>query len=443
MNAKKSTKARVNLGSSLVYRQQSPSGGYCKAWYLKISMRGQSPWIKATEHLLCSACLDFPRDQKLSAVRGNCACKKPALERAATVLAAETAAVLERRKSPREEAVERRGALTWGEVEPVWLANGPVASRKAIWGKARLMVEQLSGKAMGPQALADWTWSDCLNWAHLRQVYAARFGDEEVGAGSDELPEALRKRVSRDAKRKLEVGRWTALRADLKAGKLGSPLVTSQVLKVNTTIKSYFGAMRNIIGSYSRQVHLRTLSLPPMTDVLEGEISLPSPKGHAEIPEAAYARMYGAVSMLKSEDEQMWLVGQMLWRFGLRPIEVWMARSDWLEETNGVHVLVIKNRQDGYVYESGARKGLTAELKARHRSIERRYRVPADVLEVMRRLMIPGGSPLGLSYDCGGSKAGGTRAQRLDSPLAAGRRGDSHELPAEAFRWSLHSGSLG
>ena len=344
-------------------------------WKVKLHFPGKPDWMRSSEVAICGACLAVPASERVTKVRPDCKCRAGAVLRAEGWLAEERNAYWERVKSPRDLAVEQRDAVRWGEVKPVWMANAPVASREATWNRLRLMIEQTTGLPLDGQVVADWTWPLFLDWAQMRQEFARRW------------PEGVPDEVKDP---------WAVLRADLKAGVLPA-LVTNRVMEVNTTIKGYLRAARNVVGNKSRSVHLRSLGaeLPPMTDFLSGRTDLPSPIGHVEIPPEVYAKMYAAAEALKAEDEQLWLVNQLLWRFGLRPIEVWLARDNWVEMDGEVPVLVLKNRGDEYVYESGYKKGQASELKARHRAIVRRYKIPADVWEVMQRVRVPEGSLLG------------------------------------------------
>lgn len=374
-SARSKSKPVLNVGSFLLYRApRTGVGGWKPNWMVKLRFPGKADRNRTSDFQICALCQAVPRGESVTKARPSCGCREGALAMAQAWLDDERAALMQQRRSQWDQVLEERDVLRWSDVQPVWMANAPVASRAATWNRLRLLVEQSTGLPMDGQRVDALTWPVFLDWAQMRQEFARRW------------PEGAPVEVKDP---------WALLRADLRGGKLPA-LVTNRVMEVNTTIKGYLRSARNVVGAKARSVHLRSLPLPAMTDFLEGRLDLPSPMGHVEIPPEVYARMYAAAEVLRGEDEQLWLVNQLLWRFGLRPIEVWLARSNWVEMDGDVPVLVLKNRADEYIYESGYKKGQGSELKARHRAIVRRYRIPGDVWEVVRRVMVPGGSLLGV-----------------------------------------------
>jgi integrase len=112
-------------------------------------------------------------------------------------------------------------------------------------------------------------------------------------------------------------------------------------------------AVRNVASLFTRRMldlKFAGLVLPPLTDLRE----LPKLKvevhGFQPWPAGVYEGMQAASEVMRTEQPELWLVNAMLRRLGLRDMELYMARREWIEveATTGRAWLVIKNRGSEY-----------------------------------------------------------------------------------------------
>ena len=112
-------------------------------------------------------------------------------------------------------------------------------------------------------------------------------------------------------------------------------------------------AVRNVASLFTRRMvdlKFAGLVLPPLTDLRE----LPKLKvevhGFQPWPAGVYEAMQAASELMRTEQPELWLVNAMLRRLGLRDMELYMARREWIEveAATGRAWLVIKNRGSEY-----------------------------------------------------------------------------------------------
>jgi integrase len=374
-------KSKLNRGSVCIFRAKASGGGFKKNWMMKLKWPDKPDRLRSSEYGVCPLCLTEERPTK---TRESCRCQVPAREVAEGWLDDERVAFEAGRSSARDMELAEKAVLRWKEVKPVYLANGP-ASAKDNWERLEAIVEEVTGKPLGDQPVTVPTWPQFLDWVQMRQEYFRRGWSKRGGVPVEvKYP-------------------WAALRADLKGGRLPA-IDKDAVVAGNTTIKGYLNAARAVLGGTSRSEYLRHLQLPPMEGFWDGRVcklSLPSPVGHREMDAERYKAMYEAAEVLMGTDLRLWVIVQMLWRFGCRPCEVSSARCSWIEHDAEGPMFVIRNRYDEPLRDSGKWKGQVFKVKAKSRAVVRRLRIAPDLWAAMQAIMTPGadgyGSLLGAS----------------------------------------------
>lgn len=358
---------------------------YFPAWKVKLSFPGGKQEFATSCEAICGDCLAVDMASSPVRARPDCWCQERAHTFAKALLQNRARAWQGERLDALNSWQMRKAEPTCEKVKEVYLSNVPVRGRENYAKNVQRwwsILEEATGKAADGQRVGVLTWDLTLDWVQMRQEYHRR-GWSVRGA---QLPDDVK-------------DPWVTLRELLKAKKL-PPIDKETVSAGNTTIKSYIRAARAVLGQTSRSEYLRGLEIPALTDFLTSKIKLPSPKGHKEIDAADYRAMYEAAPTLRDEDEPRWVVMQMLWRFGCRPIEVWHSKPDWIEHDEEGPFFVLKNRpeqgftmaddeeeSDGDDDEESETRPFAFQLKARERAIERRLRIAPDLWEAMQRVM--------------------------------------------------------
>lgn len=409
---------------------------YKPAWMVKLTLPGHVQKVKSSLYQICKPCLMVAEDESPTKLRPKCGCMDDAHSFARDWLESEVEIWDSSRRAKLNEWRADKVVPTWREVAELYMLNVPLLGKDNYQrniDRLFAIIEEATGFPADDQPVTVLTWELFLDWVQLRQAFhlcgASKRGGEQGTeearlrteikelkrlrvktpalvdlrkkykslrgidqsnarcAVLDEL-KAERGRVVSERARLLEAAkmrllklpsqRWAMLRAELKARRL-PPIDKNTVCPGNTTIKSYLNAARAVLGPTGRSEYLRGLELPPLTDFMTGKVKLPSPRGHQEIEAGAYARMYEAAARLKGENLKLWVVNQMLWRFGCRPCEVPAARLGWIEHDKEGPMFVLKNRPEE-----------DFRLKARERSIVRRLRIAPDLWAAMREVATEG-----------------------------------------------------
>lgn len=365
-------KTRLTVGSYCLLRQKvdakrwidgDVASKYKPAWMVKLRLPGNVQKVASSAYAICEKCLAVPEDESPARVREKCGCLEPAHRFARDWLEREVTTWDEGRLANLNAWRQRKADLLCREVAECYKGNVPLSGRANYLRNLDrwfAIIEETTGRAADEQAVTVTTWNLFLDWAQMRQEFHRR-GWSKRGGVPAEVKDP-----------------WAVLRADLKARRL-PPIDKETVCAGNTTIKSYLNAARAVLGPTGRSEYLRGLEMPPLTDFMTGKVKLPSPRGHQEIEAGAYARMYEAAARLKGENLHLWVVNQMLWRFGCRPCEVPAARLGWIEHDKEGPMFVLKNRHEE-----------DFRLKARERSIVRRLRIAPDLWAAMREVATEG-----------------------------------------------------
>ena len=379
-------KQRITVGGFFLVRQKRPelqwvegdvSSRYFPAWRVKLSLPGGVQRMLSSALGICPKCLAVPADKTPTKERPSCGCQVEARRFGQAALEAELAVWHDERMTALGSWRLRSAGVTNAKVRETYEANVPMSGRKnylknvSRWWS---IMEEALGRDPGPLSPSVLTWELALDWIQMRQEFYRRGWSRRGGVPADIADP------------------WAVLRAELKAKRL-PPIDKASVSEGNTTIKGYINAARAVLGPTSRSEYLRGIELPDLSSFMEGKIKLPSPKGHREIEPDHYHAMYEAAPALAAEDPALWVVLQMLWRFGCRPIEVWHATPDWIEHDAEGPIFVLKNRpEQGFVIseEDEEEKPFGFALKARDRAIERRLRIAPDLWKVMQGIQTAG-----------------------------------------------------
>jgi hypothetical protein len=137
-------------------------------------------------------------------------------------------------------------------------------------------------------------------------------------------------------------------------------------------------AIRNVCSLFTkRMVALKFagLVLPSLTDLRELPRLKVEVHGFQQWPAGVYEQMQAASEVMRTEQPELWLVNAMLRRLGLRDMELFMARREWIEVNESwggdgmgpplVRAwLVIKNRGSEYkLLKHGRARKLELDVK--------------------------------------------------------------------------------
>lgn len=319
----KSRTARFTL-----YRQTKPRGRWKASdrpehdpnWIVSLALPGaKRRRVTAENYEICAPCLAIAGNPVEG--RPNCDCQKAVKKWASELLETELHLLRTGEIQKLQEIRAPKRLAPIARVAEVYELRGP-KDANARTAALRSIVEQATGKRLEDCQWSELTRSLLMTWAEIRQE-AGRRG--WLGLGKRSLPD----------------DGWPKLREAYKVGTLPA-LDKSAVLQANTTIQSYWTQAKSIFGADSRTVILRELMLPDCTpgtaffDFLKTSFKdLRTPKGHKEFPAEVYEQLWNAAESLKEHNLALWVVGQLLWRTGMRPIEILRAAPAWLSADAG------------------------------------------------------------------------------------------------------------
>ncbi len=161
------------------------------------------------------------------------------------------------------------------------------------------------------------------------------------------------------------------------------------ITKGNTTILSMAAKARSVLGPDSRDDYLKPLRERFPREAVrawwETKIRVKKPDGRFNLSRDVYEAMWQRLPVLKQDDPQVWALIRLHWTTGMRPVESQAARVGWLEvDATGAVLIVIKNRLD-----EGYRMKDSTTLQ------ERPWPLPADLVEMLPRLVSAQGALLG------------------------------------------------
>lgn len=159
----------------------------------------------------------------------------------------------------------------------------------------------------------------------------------------------------------------------------------------NGTIRSTMRKAKSVLGQESQDSYLKPLRDKMPVDGsfvrwLHTKVSVRTLDHRFDVAPEVYAAMWESLPALKVDDPQVWALIRLHWTTGVRPIEAAAARTTWLEQdpATGAVLLVVRNRP-----------GEGFSLKDRDSKQARPWPLPADLLELLPRLAVPGGSLFG------------------------------------------------
>jgi len=331
---------------------------YGPNWMIKFYLPGERSIVKMgpdkVRFRVCAACLAVPHGMMPAVVRAECSCQVAPRRWAKAVMAAR-AAMAERSELDRWEEMLRPVKWTpFNEVLARYEQMGPVDAKKRVQ-YLRTIISVPTGKTDAAMGWEDLTKAVCFEFAELWQE-AGRRGWLARG---DMPPTGWRQLRALRAREPWAVDRRT-------------------VMACNTSIKGYLASAKSVFNAMSRDNVLRGLLIPPLTEFLETRVGVKIPRGHRAFSREDYLAMMNALPALKAERPALWLVNQLLMRFGLRPEEVWPIRRHWMDELSDDGVkrtrLSIINRPE---------EGI--EIKAGPDAAERRVWVPEEMLQVIEQ----------------------------------------------------------
>jgi hypothetical protein len=346
----------MNVGSYAIVRQpkarsrwktEQPEFEPC--WVVRFRIPGQSVKVESSRLGICALCL--AETSNPTTTRERCRCLIPVRQWADAKLKAMGRLWHEGRIEELERVTARRVSVTIGKLADTFAANIPKGGFQwrylsALWIILRetLGVEEAAARRLPVTVL---TLQLAVDWMTVRWHHNAERGKPEARS-------------------------WEQLRAALKGGQLAAPPrnVTSAG---NYTINGLLTQVRALIGDTSRTHYLRGIDLPALS--FSQSKGLVAARGqHRALDGSVVAEIYAsAEEALATGDRDFWVAVQLTSRYGLRPIEVLAARTNWIERRDdGEYMLHIRNRQDEQFSQ-----------KARARAVDAQYSVPAEVAEVL------------------------------------------------------------
>lgn len=353
--------ARANVGSFCLVRQPYPKSRwsnpavpeYAPNWIVSLWMPGaKAPQKRSSQHEICAPCM---KAIKPNEERPDCRCRRPANEFAGNWLKTERERWTGERTERIQGARRPKDTVMLSAVFDLYKEHGPQEREKEA-REARYLLEQATGtrfEDMTLDLLLDRPRELILKWAAMRQAYAER-GWSMRG---ETRPPA-------DA--------WAQLRADWAAGTIRKTPDRDTVRPVNTTITSHLRSLKQIFSKTSRTNYLPGLDLPPTPKLAEVVLALPCRRGFCMIAPETYRLMHEGMEKLKADDFTLWTALQLQGSVGVRTKELMAIKPHWLERTGGETFVVLKNRPEEGFY-----------LKARHRAVTRRIRLPQHVVQAL------------------------------------------------------------
>lgn len=163
------------------------------------------------------------------------------------------------------------------------------------------------------------------------------------------------------------------------------------VTTANGTIQSTMRKAKAVLGQLSQDNYLKPLRDRFPVDGgfvrwLKTKVSVRTLDGRFDLDPDVYQAMWDGLPALKMDDPQVWALVRLHWTTGVRPCESEFARTTWLEmePESGRVLIVIRNRpEDGFTMKDDTTKQ------------SRPWPLPADLVEMLPSIAIPGGSIFG------------------------------------------------
>ncbi|MHB1082994.1 MAG: hypothetical protein ACYC67_26595 [Prosthecobacter sp.] len=338
-------------------------------WVIKFYLPGQAPKVKSGPDKvvfpICPKCLALPLDKGgVWDDDAKCKCLQWPRKWATEFLKTQTHLLM---TGALQELEKLRNPVQWTplkKVLEVYEERGPDDANKRA-NYLRKIIEVPTGKAGEQMTWEDLTKARCFEFAALWQA-AGRQGWLERGVMPADGWARLRADMARPA-------------GDVEPERLVRAVDAKAAMKCNTSIRNYMNAAKSIFGQWSRDNYLAGLQIPPLEDFLSTKVKVQLTKGHREFSRADYLAVMDALPDLKKNNPRVWLVNQMLMRFGMRPEEVWPSRPCWLEKQGEgkkqrTRIKIINREDEGFT------------LKAGEDATERMIWVPVEMLAVMEQV---------------------------------------------------------
>lgn len=420
------------IGAFNIFRQAKPKKRwkdpnrpeYDPNWVVEFRLPGEPPKRESSRLPLCDKCLaeeKNPVETRADCRIANCLTDA---RRWAEARLAELGGQWKQGRIEPKRAV-RSSRLMLVEVLTLYRAKGPEDKEEG----ARLfeqVITRTTGRPIETVAVDELIPAWWRDWARMYQEYARR---------------------GWTAKGKAPKDAWAQLRASLPS----LPVLDYDTPSTaNTTIRSVMAKVKSVVGPESRSRYLVDLEgrwpLASLEEWRKTKISVLTPDTTFQIAPEVYAKMHKDHPKEKARDLQLWLFLAILWQTGLRPGELVAATTDWLEvadipatdkdgkplpPTRQVY-LVVKNRQGSF------------KLKSRRSKQECVWPLSPEVVEVIEKLAISGGSVLGLSAGVDEPEEGTDRRSRRASRAPEDRlRIAQDNLLRRASSWLRKCGVTG
>ncbi len=377
-------------------RWKDPSKpSYDPNWIVEFRLPGQKPIRESSKMPLCDKCL--AEEKNPVQTRPDCRiqnCQADVRRWADSRLGELSGDWKQDRLKPKRTA-PGTGRLMLVEVLTLYRAKGPEEREEC----ARLfeqVITRTTGRAIETVAVEDliprW-WRD---WARMYQEYGRKGW-------------TVKGRAPKDA--------WKQLRESLPSL---PALDYDTPMTANTTIKSVMAKVKSVVGPESRSRYLVDLEgrwpLKTLEEWRTTKISVLTPDTTFQLDPAVYTKMHEEHPLLKASDPQLWLAIALMWRTGIRPGELVASTTEWLEvgtipnvddkgnplEPTKQVYLVVKNRDGSF------------QMKSRRSKQQRIWPLDDEIMKVIEKVAIPGGSLLGLSAELDGAEEATRTTRRAD-----------------------------
>lgn len=358
---------------------------YDPNWIVEFRLPGQKPMRESSKMPLCDKCL--AEEKNPVQTRPDCRIQncQADVRRWADARLGELSGDWKQDRIKPKKAAPGSGRLMLVEVLTLYRAKGPEDKEEG----ARLfeqVVTRTTGRAIETVAVEELVPSWWRNWARMYQEYGRRGWTTKGKAPKDA---------------------WKTLRETLPS----LPALDYETpMTANTTIKSVMAKVKSVVGPESRSRYLVDLEgrwpLKSLEEWRTTKISVLTPDTTFQLEPAVYTQMHEQHPLLKTTDPQLWLAIALMWRTGVRPGELVAATTRWLEvgtipqfDEKGGQLsplqqvyLVVKNRAGQF------------KMKSRRSKQQRIWPLDAEIVEMVEKVAIPGGSLLGLSADLDGAE---------------------------------------
>lgn len=361
---------KLAIGSFCLARNKKDGGGYESRWLVQFKLPGADRKRESSKLPICGKCL---KDEKALQDRVKCECQKEARSWAAVRL---DEMALKWKGGRLEKSEKKVKALTLGDVKKIYEVRGPEERKDNLRALAFVV-----GVPLGRHG--EEVWKTTLDelvpdlWDEFAWCY-----QEYERQGMTERAEA----EDEDAPRKERMAAvWMKIRKQMPE----HPDPDRETATTgNTTIISQMRKAKSVLGPESRDSYLKPIrdSFPDSLLKWWGtKINITTADNRFSLPPAVYAKMWHELPALKQVDPQAWALIRLHWTTGIRPVEAQSANVKWLEQDeDGAVLLVVKNRpEDGF------------KLKDRTTKQQRPWPMPADLVEVLPKIVSEDGNLLG------------------------------------------------